>query len=66
MDLSSPGTGQDLRLTSRSTLVRAIDFGESYAKNVSKAAFRYGGGSTYTKSSPEWYHYVFLKPKAMN
>ena len=58
-----PSTGQDLSGVSRNSLMRAIDFGESFAKNVSRAALRMGG-SRFSKGSPEYFHAQFLKPKS--
>ena len=58
-----PSTGQDLSSVSRNSLMRAIDFGESFAKNVSRVALRMGG-SRFSKGSPEYFHAQFLKPKS--
>ena len=55
--------GQNIRgIVTKNSVTRAINFGESWARNVSVAANNIGG-KLFEKESPEFFHAQFQKPK---
>ena len=55
--------GQNIRgIVTKNSVTRAINFGESWARNVSAAANRIGG-KLFSKGDPEFFHAQFQKPK---
>ena len=54
--------GQNIRGVSKTSITRAINFGESWARNVSIAANEIGG-QLYDIDSPEFFHAQHQKPK---
>jgi len=58
-----PSVGQNIRgIVTKNSVTRAINFGESFARNVSVAANKIGG-KLFDKGSPEFFHAQFQKPK---
>ena len=59
--LTTGGRGQDIGSVTKTKVRQAVDFGQSFAKNVSTTAIRFR--STYSNKSPEYIHSQLSKPR---
>ena len=61
--LSNKGQkGQDISSVTRTRIHQAVDFGQSFAKNVSSTSTQIRS-NTYSSKSPEFKHSQFSKPR---
>ena len=61
--IPSRGEGQDIGSVSRVKFRQAIDFGQSFSKNVTDTTSRIRFKSSYSTKSAESVHSQFLKPR---
>ena len=61
--IPSRGEGQDIGSVSRVKFRQAVDFGQSFSKNVTDTTSRIRFKSSYSTKSAESVHSQFLKPR---